>query len=283
MSPTPALAPIAPRLRLLTLNMAHGRRHARHQALLRRSQLAANLHLIAAVLRREAPDVVALQEADGPSAWSGRIDHINTLSRLAGFDHTFRGDHQRLSLSGLGLDLVYGTAILSRLPLVDLHSHAFRETWRDSKGFVAGAVQLPDALGQQIDVVSLHLDFLRPAVRRRQVSQLVDLIRHRERPLAVLGDFNSEWGRERAALPVLARELGLQSCSSHLRTPTFPSRRPLLSLDWILISEELEFLSYRTLADRVSDHLGIVADVGLRHRPPAPLQDLPELEGAPVN
>ncbi len=39
--------------------------------------------------------------------------------------------------------------------------------------------------------MSLHLDFLRPAVRRRQVSQLVDLIRHRERPLAVLGDFNS--------------------------------------------------------------------------------------------
>ena len=44
----------------------------------------------------------------------------------------------------------------------------------------------------------------------------------------------------------------------------FELRRPLAAIDWILISDELEFTSYRRLEDRLSDHLGIVADVRLR-------------------
>jgi hypothetical protein len=35
-------------------------------------------------------------------------------------------------------------------------------------------------------------------------------------------------------------------------------------LDWILVSEELAFSSYRTLPDRLSDHLGVVAEIELR-------------------
>lgn len=253
----------APRLRLLTLNMAHGRRRARHQALLRRSTLAANLHHIAAVLRREGPDVVALQEADGPSLWSGRFDHIHALSRLAGYDHAFRGDHQRLSVSwrGFGLDLAleYGTALLSRLPLADPHSQAFRESWRDTKGFVTATAELPGG-GGPVGLVSVHLDFLYPSVRRRQVEQLVEHVRHRSHPLVVLGDFNCEWGRSRGALQLLSRELALQPFVGDLR-PTFPARRPVVCLDWILVSEELEFAAYRTLDDHLSDHLGVVAEV----------------------
>lgn len=249
----------AARLRLMTLNMAHGRRRARHQALLRRSTLAANLHQIARVLAREAPDVVALQEADGPSAWSGRFDHIRALARLAGFDHAFRGEHLRGGFGRLGVELDYGTALLSRLPLADRHSQAFRAVWRDTKGFVAAAVAVPGA-GFEVDVVSVHLDFLRPAVRRRQVAHLVDIVQHRRRPLAVLGDFNCEWGRESAALHLLSRELALRPVAAAAR-PTYPARRPTLCLDWILISDELEFASYRTLADHLSDHLGVVAEV----------------------
>lgn len=256
----------APRLRLLTLNMAHGRRRARHQALLRRSTLAANLHHIAAVLRREGPDVVALQEADGPSLWSGRFDHIHTLSRLAGYDHSFRGDHQRLAVPwrgfGLDLGLEYGTALLSRLPLADPHSQAFRESWRDTKGFVTATTELPGG-GGPVGLVSVHLDFLYPSVRRRQVEQLVEHVRHRAYPLVVLGDFNCEWGRHRGALQLLSRELSLQPFVGDLR-PTFPARRPVVCLDWILASEELEFAAYRTLDDHLSDHLGVVAEVHRR-------------------
>ena len=180
-APTPQ-----PALRVLTLNVAHARRQAQHQALLREPTLRRNLEAIAAVLGRERPDVVALQEADGPSAWSGGFDHVETLARLAGFDHAFRGEHNPFSLGRL--DLSSGTALLSRLPLEAPRSHAFQQTWRDTKGFVAATVT-PDALGgAPVDVVSIHLDFLAERVRRRQVEQLVDRFSGSGRPFFFCND-----------------------------------------------------------------------------------------------
>jgi endonuclease/exonuclease/phosphatase family metal-dependent hydrolase len=262
--PEPRFAPSpadGPALRLLTLNIAHARREAQHQALLAPPALKHNLAAIASVLAREAPDVVALQEADGPSAWSGDFDHVATLAELARLPHAFRGEHNPFSFGRF--DLSSGTALLSRYPLAGARSRAFLESWRDTKGFVAATVA-PEALGGAgVDVVSIHLDFLAERVRRRQVEQLVETFRRRERPLVVMGDFNCEWSERRRSLALLRRELELRPPAEPAHA-TFPSWRPLVRLDWILVSAELAFASYETLPDRLSDHLGVVAAVRLR-------------------
>lgn len=253
----------SPHLRLMTLNVAHARREARHQALLAPPRLRHNLTAIAAVIQRESPHVVALQEADGPSAWSGDFDHVATLAELAGYPHAFRGEHNPFSFGRY--DLSSGTALLARLPLDQPRSRAFLETWRDTKGFVAATIA-PEAFGGvAVDVVSIHLDFLADRVRRRQVEQLVETFHERRRPLIVMGDFNCEWSERRRSLDRLRRELRLRPVESTAHA-TFPSWRPLVRLDWILITDELEFLTYQTLPDRLSDHLGVVAEI--RHREP---------------
>ncbi len=247
--------------RLMTLNVAHARRHGRHQALLSESTLRENLSAIATVLRREAPDVVGLQEADGPSAWSGGFDHVAMLAELGEFPHAFRGEHNPFSLGRF--DLSSGTALLARHRLDEAQSHAFGQNWRDTKGFVAATVA-PEALGARaLDVVSIHLDFLAERVRGRQIDQLIERFRGSDRPLVVLGDFNCEWNERKRSLDRLRQELALRPCDA-TGNATFPSWRPLVRLDWILVSEELDFASYDTLPDRLSDHLGVVADVRLR-------------------
>jgi endonuclease/exonuclease/phosphatase family metal-dependent hydrolase len=260
-APPPAAGSGGQALRVMTLNVAHARRQGRHQALLSEATLRGNLAAIAAVLRREAPDVAALQEADGPSSWSGGFDHVATLADAAGFAHAFRGEHNPFSLGRF--DLSSGTALLSRLPLGSPSSHAFGESWRDTKGFVAATVSSPVLAGQTLDVVSIHLDFLAERVRRRQVDKLVARFRERDRPLVVMGDFNCEWSERRRCLDLLRHELALRPAEV-IGHATFPSWRPLVRLDWILISGELEFARYATLPDRLSDHLSVVADVRLR-------------------
>ena len=151
-------------LRLMTLNVAHARRQGRHQALQSESALRGNLAAIAAVIRRESPDVIALQEADGPSAWSGGFDHVATLAELAGYPHAFRGEHNPFSLGRF--DLSSGTALLARVPLGAPRSLAFGESWRDTKGFVAATLSGETIAAPPIDVVSIHLDFLAERVRR---------------------------------------------------------------------------------------------------------------------
>ena len=60
----------------------------------------------------------------------------------------------------------------------------------------------------------------------------------------------------------LSRELDLSAYNperTDLNTfPAFDER-----LDWILVSAELEFRSYRVLADEVSDHRGVIAELVL--------------------
>ena len=220
-------------LRLMSLNIAHARRKAQHQSLLKDSTIRRNLELIADVLEREKPHVVALQEADGPSFWSGGFDHVEALAGLAGFPHAFRGEHNREVLSRL--DLSYGTALLSHLPLEATHSHAFLQNWRDTKGFVAATVA-PEALaGEPVDVVSIHLDFLADRVRRRQVEQLIERFHGHEGHLVVMGDFNCSWSERRRSLALLLHELKLRPCRES-GAATYPAWRPLVQLDWILVS-----------------------------------------------
>jgi endonuclease/exonuclease/phosphatase family metal-dependent hydrolase len=264
----PTFEPAAPHaLRLLTLNVAHGRKLATHQALLSPSTVRRNLEEIAALLTAASADVVALQEADGPSAWSGNFDHVALLAHLSGHVSHFRGEHNSFSLRRA--PLASGTALLSRFPFHSERSLRFGTTWRDTKGFVLATVPVAAWEGLELDVVSLHLEPFNPVVRRQQVRTLVDALGDRRRPLVVLGDFNCSWSDEARQLRPLARELRLRACHPHQRAPTYPARRPWRRLDWILASPELEFAAYRTLPNPVSDHLGVAADLVLRTAQPA--------------
>jgi endonuclease/exonuclease/phosphatase family metal-dependent hydrolase len=258
--------PSAPHaLRLVTLNVAHGRKLATHQALLSPRTVRRNLEEVASLLREARADVVALQEADGPSAWSGNFDHVELLAGLCEHQAHFRGVHNDFNLGRAAL--ASGTALLSRHPLGDTRSVRFATSWRDTKGFVAATIAVHSWGGAELDVVSLHLEPFNPVIRRQQVRQLADAFAGRTRPLVVLGDFNCSWSDEARQLRPLARELRLRPFQPYRRAPTYPARRPWRRLDWILASPELEFVSYRTLPNPVSDHLGVAADLVLReHR-----------------
>ena len=246
-------------LRLFSLNVAHARRDAPNRPFSGRERAERNLEDIARVVRQVSPDVVALQEADGPSAWSGNFDHVETLAQAAGLRDHYRGDHNPFGFGPLNVQS--GTALLAEHPLLDRTSHRFGMSWRDTKGFVVAKVSVPHWGDWDVDVVSVHLDFLVPGVRRDQIRQMVDVLKPRQRPLVVIGDLNCCWQREPRSLSLLLETLGLQAYHPTARLPTYPSHRPRRRFDWILISEELAFERYVTVDGPLSDHLALVADL----------------------
>jgi len=245
----------------MSLNVAHGRKLAPQQFFVRSHRFRENLTQVAHVLRREAPHVIALQEADGPSFWSGRFHHVEHLAEETGYQHHFWGEHHARRLGKRRVSI--GTALLSRVPLANPSSFAFeRPGLRARKGFVVATVPFPGAPGRGVDIVSVHLDFLRKVVRRRQIREMAAELAGRTNPLVVLGDMNSWWERRNDAIHLLMDTLGVRPCqpeADHLAT--FPSLRPRLRLDWILVSQGLDFGRYQVVADRVSDHLGVVAEI----------------------
>jgi endonuclease/exonuclease/phosphatase family metal-dependent hydrolase len=237
-------------LRVISYNVAHGRAESFHQAALTREEIEVNLGAISALLRREEPALVALQEADGPSWWSGRFDHVEALGRGGGQALALRA----ANVSGLGLS--YGTALLSQVPCQGAEQGTFPATPPTlSKGFLRATVQ---AWGREVDVISVHLDFARQSKRDEQLALLAGRLVP-GRATLLLGDFNCGWDRLRPWAE--AHGLKAESPTPDSGLVTFPaqSRR----LDWILVSRELVLSGVRALPDRHSDHLALVGEVAL--------------------
>lgn len=252
-----ALASDRPHLRVLTLNLAHGRADGWHQAFLSRTTIRANLDAVAEVLRRETPDAVAFQEADAPSMWSGRFDHVAYLAEATRMCWFTRGEHVQ------ALGLKYGTAILARFPLTDPLSVTFAPTPpTPSKGFVLATLNWANGseVARRVTTVSVHFDFARGAARRKQARELLHTLSSRREPLLVMGDFNAEWHDQASVVRHLAEELDLRAYEPDARDiVTFPfvGRR----LDWVLASRELDVVDFRVLTDVVSDHYAVVCDL----------------------
>lgn len=247
-------------LRVMTLNVAHGRGESFHQLLQKTDTTVQNLNEISVILKREQPHVVALQEADGPSFWSGNFHHVDYLARRGTFSNAVNGTHAD------GMGLAYGTALLSNLDLRHAEAITFNpDLALTPKGFVVSTIDWPGQPHLQVDVVSLHLDFSSGITRRQQALELIEVMRDRNRPMIVMGDFNADWDEADTTVQLIATELALDAYDPTGKgqiTFPFSDKR----LDWILISGGLQFRDYQVVSDAVSDHRGVIAELGLDRR-----------------
>jgi len=119
-----------------------------------------NLRRIAGLLGRLGADLVALQEIDECSVWSGSFDHLDYLRTHAGFPHAAFGISNRRA--GL-FNLSYGNAILSRFPIIETETIAFGKRRLGEKGFLFAEISVG---GRIVPVVNLLLR-LEPKCRWR--------------------------------------------------------------------------------------------------------------------
>ncbi len=244
-------------LRVLSLNMAHGRKDSFTQFFLSEPEFRQNVDDIVEFLKRENADIVALQEADSVSRWSGNFDHVELIAREAGYPWYTHAKHLDTMLA------TYGTAILSRYPITEGYRVDFNPTPPTTrKGFTLAEIELsPQGSNDEnmrIDVISVHLDFSRRSKRIDQIEDMKEILGKRDNPAIILGDFNSTWSEGDKELQALAQGKRLKTHrpeANHLYT-YFDDR-----FDWILISEEFEFCDYYTAPDILSDHLAVIGDV----------------------
>ncbi len=246
-------------LRILTLNASHGRKTAWNQMLVSKKRTYENLDLIVSLLKESNADIVALQEADAPSRWSGKFDHVDYLR-----DKTY----YRCSLMGGHADtwfFTFGTALLSKSQMSGVESVSFPATPpTTTKGFVKTSIAW-DVQGKVVPVtiVSVHLDFSRKSVRDKQIGVLVEELKDSESSLIVMGDLNSRWDQKRSHVQQLAEQLELTAYEPQNDSLGTYKSTDGKRLDWILVSSNLVFSRYEVLPDIVSDHLAVYAELEL--------------------
>lgn len=250
----PPMVHDAASLVVATLNIAHGRGRALNQMLIGKEQIERNLDAAGRLLARQGANVVALQELDVDSLWAGGFDHAARLAEAADLNCAVLGLHAETWLYR------FGTALLSEVKLLEPRVTSFEPTPpTTTKGFVSAILQWRQ--GEElrpVRVVSTHLDFSRKGARRQQLADIVEAIIRSSIPIILMGDFNEEWRRDDSVVRRLVEEAGMTAYQPQSdRLASYKNSR----LDWIFISEELEFVTYRTVQDQVSDHRLVVAEL----------------------
>jgi endonuclease/exonuclease/phosphatase family metal-dependent hydrolase len=197
------------------------------------------------LIRRWAPDIVALQEVDSRRALAGGVNPFEFLPSAVGI----YGIGAK-SLSSKDGD--YGQMLISRWPI---RSHEVRDISfpeREPRRAIRAEVATPAG---PLDVVATHLG-LSIRERRSQARALTELA-GASGPAVVIGDFN-DWFWPGSVRAELSRALG-----GRTRYRTFPSRFPLLRLDRIYCRPREAMV--RSFVDRkaraLSDHLPVIADL----------------------
>ncbi len=242
-------------LRIMTLNLSHGRGDNLVRFWATRDEVLDNLTEIAGLIKSVNPHLIAVQEVDTYSWLTGRINHLSQLTELSRMKYAVQGKH-------VGAEKIsYGTGFISNLPLLAPQSRAFPSTPPTlTKGFVTATISWPGDESTLVDVASVHFDFLLSSRRTHQAEILADHFQQRGHPLIILGDFNATWEEKNSVVRLLSNKLNLKAFQPESdRFPTFPTTNK--RIDWILISSELEFSTYRTLPQTASDHLATLTTI----------------------
>lgn len=211
-----------------------------------------NLQRIAALI--EGYDIVALQEVDGGSLRSGFVNQVEYLAYRARFPYWYAQLNR-----DLGPFAQHGNGLLSRLEPDALEDHKLPGTIR-GRGAIVSRVAFR---GVEVVVVLLHLS-LGDRSRQQQLSYVRDLIAG-EAHVVVMGDMNSHLSALLNDSPLSATGLVPVRDSQ----PTYPSWRPSLVLDHVLVTPSLAIEHYEVLECRLSDHRPIAVTLSLGTAGPA--------------
>jgi len=243
-------------LTLVSLNVAHGRGTSLNQIFVSHGKTKVNLRQIADFLNEADADIVALQEADGPSWWSGSFDNVYFLAKGGNYPQFIHELHAYVWIGH------YGTGVLSRLPIRSGYALTFPPSLPTTrKGFTLAEIEwLTGANTVIIDVVSVHLDFSRKSVRKEQLKVMRDTLLKRNHPMIIMGDFNSEWIADQLTQENTGDSVSLHTVSDGGKNlDTYKHKR----LDWILASTVFSIDAYEVSPHRLSDHLAVVAKIRL--------------------
>ena len=218
-----------------------------------------DLTKVAAVIKSQQPDIVAIQEVDSLWSRSDNQDQTKKLAALTGLRYYHYSDSRSFTdTAGWG----YGVGILSRYPLkdtvtvfLDHNNHPGSENWVNS----VATLTLPT--GQDIRFICAHYDYQHEDNRLLEVRQTNRMADTSSVPVILAGDLNAHPDSR----PIQVLEQSFDRSCHHCEV-SFPSHKPRVKLDYIMSSKGagLKVNTGKVLNNAAtrfaSDHLPYIVD-----------------------
>lgn len=217
-----------------------------------------DLERIAALIKQERADLVALQEVDRFVPRSGKQDIAARLAELTNMQHVF----------GKNIDLnggEYGNALLSRFPILEHQHTRYRVSVSgEQRGLLEAVVSVQ---GREFRLLNFHLDFKKDDTERlANVSEAFERLAASKpkRPAILCGDFNAppQSPSHKAVTEQMADCWPLCGEGPGF---TIPVQFPAARIDYVFIEKDSPLKPKKAWVPRstASDHLPVVVEFEL--------------------
>lgn len=225
-----------------------------------------DLQRTAEEIRQSDADIIGLQEVD--NHWSERSDfkdEAKELAEMLDMDYAFGANLDESPEEGHARNHQYGTAILSKHPIVDSENHELTTLSEDEeqRGLLEAQVNI---LGEEAWFYVTHLDENEEdsTTRARQVKDVLDITSDHKNNILV-GDFNTPQNTSEAPElePLLQNFTDTWDATQDSNGYTWPADSPTMRIDYIFTSPEIQVDSTQLIQTLSSDHLPVTAEVTL--------------------
>lgn len=219
----------------------------------------ASLEQLADFIKKENPDIVALQEVD-VNTYRDRAKHQNGKNFIS--ELAYRTG--MLSLYGKTIPYMggyYGIGILSKYPYISSERVLlpfFPEKSKEQRAMLISEIELPD--GKSLNFVCTHLDYPSTEIRQKQVEFINRTLLKSDKPVIICGDFNAKPDSKEIAEGM---QNWLQVSTSDY---TVPAKKAKSKIDYIFCypTDNWEVVEASTPVIQLSDHLPITSTLILK-------------------
>jgi len=213
---------------------------------------------LAAALKKYNPDIVSFAEIGGSSFLEK--DYFSYIGRKLGMKH--RTKHLKYKLDG-------SMRLLKKVPVLNQQTNGIL-----SKNKISNVRTLYLKEGAKkavikakiggVNLLLVHLA-LGKGTRKKQIDELVEIVREINGPVILAGDFNTFKGEEEIK-PLIKKAALKHKFRLHGgRVFTYPTYHPRKRFDYILTSKDVKVKEYSVLDMPFSDHLPVMVDFEVKN------------------
>jgi len=230
-------------IKVMTYNIHHG-------TPIHQENEEGQVEVIADVINKLKPDLVALQEVDSFTI-RAPYDQAKKLGELTDMYHYYA---KTINYQGGA----YGIAVLSKYPIKSSRKIILPMPDPSGEQRAIALIKIEIASDQTLYFASTHLD-LKEENRIAQANKILEVSDKLDAPFVFAGDLN---GETQAPEIQILRQGFVSACVSNC-PKTFPSDNPSKTIDYVFLnskaSDLLHSLSYNAISTtQASDHLPLV-------------------------
>jgi endonuclease/exonuclease/phosphatase family metal-dependent hydrolase len=227
-----------------------------------------DLDRIAAVITKENPDIVSLNEIEKNVNRSNCVDQIAYIAKKTNMYYAFGPN--LIGDNGCGAQGQFGNAILSKYKIITSGNHSlYRQSNEEPRGCLEAEIEID---GKKIAFLSTHLDCHRQEdIRNNQAKDILKIIKQKELPVIFAGDMNAYIRSDGNNIENAAKIFSQSLYDSANANPTQKNVNTLINgknrIDYIFVNNKLadSVLMYKVInygdGETASDHYPVIAKI----------------------